>query len=1007
MLVAILASGWLLVPAAALDPARSLPQFVHQAWGPDQGFPGGTIYAISRSSDGYLWIGTDRGLVRFDGYTFELIHPLLLGLPAVSSVHGLALDGEGVLWIQFEGPHLALYQDGQFMDASSSRKIPDVIYSAMALDHGGNVLLSGFGEDMLRSRKGAVDSITENQNMPGTVISLAESRDGRIWVGTRDSGLFRVEQGRVSPMSGLLRVAKINALVGANNGGLWVGTDRGLLFLTNTGDLGGSLPAWTQKLQILALFKDRNGCVWAGTDKGLLRITPAGEASLRAGTEDQSEVNAVFEDREGNLWFGGTAGLERLQDGVFTTYGPADGFPSVQVGPIFADSEGGVWFAPLAGGLYWYKDGRLRRVQQDGLDGDVVYSIDGGAGDVWIARQRGGLTRIRDRGETLAMKTYTDKDGLAQNNVYAVHRSRNGTVWAGTVSGGLSVFDGSGFRTYTTVNGLESNSVNSITETSDGSVWVATPAGLEQFRDGHWMHFTTQNGLPGADVRLCFADAEGIVWIATGGGLAYFSAGRITIVNELPNSVSGQVLGITEDRLGSLWFSTSDHVLRIDREALLSGSPRPPEIVSYGLADGLSRIEPVRRERSLVSDASGRLWIALHRGIASGEPTTTARDSLPIHVRIGAVTQSGKSVSLNGSPALPAGTRSMTFHFEGDSLFAPNRVRFRYRLEDAESAWSMAGESRQVSYNNLGPGIYRFHVVASRDGRLWNSPETVEAFSIDRAYWQTWWFRSTGAMALGLLVLGMIRIRSIRLSRQLHARFQERLSERTRIAQELHDTLLQSFQGLMLRFQTVDNLLPARPGEAKKVLEEALDHADSAIIESRNAIQSIRSSTSLTGDLAHSIQGMMTELAEVYALDGNTNPQFSVVVEGEPRPLKAPVNAEVSRIARECLRNAFQHARASRIEAELTFGESQLRIRMRDDGVGIDPQVLKNGKRLGHWGMIGIKERASQVGAQLNVWSKPGVGTEVDLSVPGSIAYDRNENRNGAPHHQKHVRKEP
>jgi signal transduction histidine kinase/ligand-binding sensor domain-containing protein len=973
------------MPALALDPGRSLSQYVYQNWGPEQGFPGGIIYAISRSKDGFLWIGTDQGLIRFDGYRFDLIQQPIPSMPPIGRVRGLALDAQGVLWILLDGAHLLIYRDGHFEDAFASFNIRNMTFSAMSLDNAGNILLSAIGSVTLRGGNGKLSPIANGESIPGTVISITEARDGRILIGTQDGVLFAVKEGHVSQIA-RLGDTKIDALLPASNGGIWVGTDHGIRFLTADDHLIDSLPGWTRQQQIMTMLRDHNGCTWAGTQEGLLRITPGDEVTFRRSV-DGSEVNAIFEDQEGDLWFGGPGGMERLQDGVFTNYSAAEGFPEIPTGPIFADVQGVVWFAPLSGGLYWYKDGRLRKVLQDGLDSDVIYSIDGGDDEIWVGRQHGGLTRILCKGDTLVTHTYTEKDGLAQNSVYAVHRSPSGAVWAGTVSGGVSIFRGSGFEKYSTLNGLGSNAVNSITE-SDGTIWMATPSGLEEYRGGNWTNRTVKNGLPSANVRLCFADSHGVVWIATDAGLAYLSGGHVTTLQNLPNQMREQILGITEDQLGYLWFSTSYHVLRVKREALLTDSQHLTDIESYGISDGLSGIEAVRRERSLMSDSSGRVWISLSRGIAVGDPKLTYRDSLPIRVRIDSATANGKSINLSESANVPAGTRSMTFNYQSDSLFAPDRVRFRYRLAGADPGWSDAVESRQVSYHNLSPGKYRFEVIASREGRLWNSPETVYSFSIDPTFWQSWWFRTAAAFATLMTVLLVFQLRSIRLSQQLHARFQDRLAERTRIAQELHDTLLQSFQGLMLRFQSINNMLPARPTEAKKALEEALDRADDALNESRSAIQNIRSSPSQASNLAQALNSMMAAMADEYPCDGTRKPNYSVVIEGTPKRLNRGVNSEILRIARESLRNSFQHAGASRIEAEVTFGESLFRIRFRDDGAGIDPDVLKHGSRLGHWGMIGIKERAAQIGAKVDVWSKPGAGTELELSVPAQIAYD-------------------
>lgn len=949
---------------------------------------GETIYAISRSGDGYLWIGTDRGLVRFDGYTFDLIQQPIPNMPPIGRVRSLTTDSQGVLWIFLDGDQLLLYRNGKFEDAFATFQIGDTTITAMSVDRAGRVLLYGLETGMLRWENGKLNRILNRYKVPA-VTSIVGSRDGRIWMGTWNDGLFVLEQGRVSKAAASLSDTKINALLDARNGGLWIGTDHGVRFLTSEGKLVDDLPGWTHRQQIRVLFLGTDGCVWAGTSEGLLRIIPDGETTLRRATDGHGAINAVLEDGEQNLWFGGTAGLERLQEGVFTVYSAAEGFPETPTGPIFVDAQGTVWLAPLSGGLFWYRDGRLRKVLQDGLDRDIIYSIDGGDDEIWLGRQRGGLTRIFPKGDTLISHTFTEKDGLAQNTVYAVHRRPNGMVWAGTVSGGVSVLEGSTFKTYSTANGLVSNTVNSIAESRDGTIWMASPSGLEEFRGGSWVNWTIKDGLPSAVVNVCFVDSQGVVWIATDGGLAYLSGGHITTLRNLPSQMREQIRGIAEGSLGSIWLATSDHVLSVDRAALVNNSLHVSDIRSYGMSTGL-----VRRERSLIADSSGRVWISLSRGIAMADPALTIRDALPIQVRIDSVLANGKSVNLNESPNVPAGTRSMTFHYLSDSLLMPENVRFRYRLMGADPDWSDAVESRQVTYHNLIPGYYRFEVIASRDGRFWNSPETVNSFSIDPAYWQTWWFRAAAVLAALLILLLIFRIRSIRLSRQLNARFHERLAERTRIAQELHDTLLQSFQGLMLRFQTIDNMLPGNPIEAKKVFEEALDRADDALTESRNAIQNIRSSPEHDSSLAQALNSMLATMAEQYFCEGTQGPSYSVLTEGTPKSLNPVVSAEILRIARESLRNSFQHANASRIETEVTFGEPHFRIRFRDDGVGIDPDILKNGSRLGHWGLIGMRERAAQIGAKLDVWSRPGAGTELDLNVPGRIAYERFKGKN-------------
>jgi signal transduction histidine kinase len=278
-------------------------------------------------------------------------------------------------------------------------------------------------------------------------------------------------------------------------------------------------------------------------------------------------------------------------------------------------------------------------------------------------------------------------------------------------------------------------------------------------------------------------------------------------------------------------------------------------------------------------------------------------------------------------------------------------------------------------------------VIACNNDGLWNEEGATLDFSIAPAWYQTNWFRMASAATLLMLLYLFYQIRLRQLHHQFSIGLEARVNERTRIARELHDTLLQSFQGLMLRFQTVDEMLPARPLDAKKALEGALDRADEAISEGRDAITDIRTSTLASHDLAKSIAALMTNLNEELAAGNRASVMFRVLVEGAPRTVRPILQDEIYRIARESLRNAFRHAQARNIETEITYGES-LRLRFRDDGKGIDPSVVEHGGRSGHWGLPGIRERAKHIGAKLAVWSELGAGTEVELSIPGSIAYE-------------------
>ena len=987
-LVAGLAIVLFVQACCALDPAKSLSQYVHSKWGKDKGFAGGTIYAICQSGDGYLWIGTDRGLVRFNGEKFTLIQPLA-DQPAIGPVRGLVEDSDGSMWIRLQGPQMLLYRDGRFANAFAGGGLPASVITAMAADGHGGVLFSDLTSRSTRYTHGRFETVVDSAERAVPVTSVAETLDGRIWLGTRDYGLLVFKNGKPEPINASNHEnEKINALAGTNNGGLWIGTDQGLRFRSTRGDVNIAPPGWNKDAQVFDLTQDLKGNLWAASSRGLIRVSPGGEFALMPGSGRKThEITGVFEDNDGDLWFGGPEGLERLKDGLFTTSGAQSGLPDSNGGALYVDAAGRTWLAPVSGGLYSLEQGVFERIHVEGLDRDVVYSISGRGNDIWIGRQHGGLTRITAAGNGRLVRTYTQVDGLAQNTVYTTYVDRDGTVWAGTISGGLSRFKDGAFTTYSMASGLSSNAVNSVVEGYDGTVWVGTSAGLDAFRNGAWSHWTMANGLPSSEIKNCFEDSQHVLWLVTGAGLAYLSSGKLFAPDRLPEALRDPIFGITEDRFGFLWLSTSDNVVRVDRRRLLSDDLHEGDVRVIGDRDGLIGAEGVRRDRSILTSPNGRIWVSVQDGIAFTDPAPSLSESRPISIRIESISAGGTTFRASDSVRIPARTRAVTIQFSGSSLDSPDRIWYRFLLEGADQAWSDPVQMRQVAYNNLHAGAYRFRVLASRDGVLWNGPEGQVSFSVDQAVWETWWFRIGLVLLAGAIVAFVIRLRMLALSQQLNARFQERLSERTRIAQELHDTLLQSFHGLLLRFETVDSMLPERVNEAKAMLGEALDRADDALTESREAIQNIRSLPAPRAPLSRALASLLEKVQGEFSNEQGGLPTCSIVVEGPQQAVRDDVTAEICRIAREALRNAFQHARASSLEIEVSFRDVELRLSFRDDGIGIEPFVLKDGGKSGHWGLIGIRERATRLGAELSFWSKPGAGTEIALTIPGNLAY--------------------
>jgi signal transduction histidine kinase len=696
-------------------------------------------------------------------------------------------------------------------------------------------------------------------------------------------------------------------------------------------------------------------------------------------------VTALFEDREGNVWTGMSQGIERLRESVFVTYSTGEGVPADNNGPVYVDAENRVWFGPAVGGLYWLKDGKVERVNSGGLHDDVIYSITGDKTGLWIGRQKGGLARLSYKDGSYRTETYTEAQGLAQNSVYAINQNRDGSVWAGTLSGGVSQFKNGKFTNYTTAHGLASNTVDAIVEATDGTMWFATPNGVSTLSNDRWQTFRVENGLPSNRVNCLFEDPDGLLWVGTDDGVAFFEAGRFQIPAKLPPSLHEPVLGLVADSAGSLWIATVNHVLRVKRDNLRNGQITEADVTEFGAADGLPGHEGVRRNRSVTRGPAGMIWFSLSSGLAVVDPNRLGRTSAPAIVHINTLAADGNPVELGERIRIPARPHRIAFSFVGLSLAIPERVKFRYRLDGLDHEWSAPVSAGEAIYTNLGPGSYRFHVMASNGDGSWNSSVASLGFEIAPAFWQTWWFRVSGLLALVLLGLALYRFRLLQLTRQLNVRFEERLAERTLIAQELHDTLLQGFLSASMQLNVAVDQLPAE-SPARPRLVRVLDLMRQVIEEGRNAVRGLRVSESNVEDIAIALSSMNQELNP----GGET--VFRVIVEGSPRALHPIVRDEVYRISREAVMNAFRHARAKNIMVEVSYLDNALRVLVNDDGRGIDSEVLESG-RDGHWGLSGMRERAERIKARLKVRSRVGSGTEVELSVPTAVAFQTQSKR--------------
>jgi signal transduction histidine kinase len=526
-----------------------------------------------------------------------------------------------------------------------------------------------------------------------------------------------------------------------------------------------------------------------------------------------------------------------------------------------------------------------------------------------------------------------------------------GGLWLGFSPGGVAYFkDGQVRASYAGADGLGEDRVEGLQLDGNGTLWAATAGGLSRVKDGRVATLTSKNGLPCDTVHWVMEDDDHAYWLYTACGLVRIARPELDAwVTDPKRTIRAAV------------FDSSDGV-RIRANA--SGySPRAAKT------------------------ADGRLWFLPGDGVSVIDPHHLPYNNLPPPVHIEQVTADRKKYETSSRLRLPPRIRDLEIDYTALSLVAPEKIHFRYRLEGRDSDWQDAGNRRQAFYNDLSPRNYRFRVAASSNSGVWNEAGASFDFSIDPAYYQTTWFRASYAAAFLGVLWGLYRLRLHQIARGFNARLEERINERTRIARELHDTLLQGFHGVMFRFQAARNMLPRRPEEAIEALDGALEPAEQALSEGRDAIHNLRASTQVTNELAQAVTALGNEMShELASHDSAHAARFHVVVEGPPRDLHPILRDEVYAIAREAVRNAFRHAQAHDIEAQITYNGSSFQLRIRDDGKGIDAAIVAEG-RAGHYGVPGMRERARRIGGKLDVWTGTGAGTEIELSIPGSIAY--------------------
>ena len=967
--------------AHALDPARFLTQYGHQAWLLQDGELRAPVYPMAQTPDGYLWIGTQAGVVRFDGVRFVPLDKLA-GKSLDGFIGALWGASDGSLWIGtrkelarwqgnqltvFTGYHpLNLVEDEGgtiwFFSASENKQVcavegtrvhchgkddgldmPAECCGRMSTDGKGTFWI-GTQKHVVRWRNGtrsetyAVDAVIKG----GVIGDMITSPDpGAVWVGViapgPGLGLQRLANGKLEPFarpgfdgSSLA----VQAMFRDREGTFWVGTVQSGIYriLPDRVDHFESKDGLSSDC-IYSMFEDAAGSMWITTSKGLDRLRELRVSSFttREGLA-VDEVDSVLASRNGTIWMGTALSLEILEHGRVRSVGAAQGLPGSQVTAMFEDNQGRLWLG-VDNKLSIYVEGKFKLIP--GMDGNqfgwVVALTQDKQGDMWAAIRSDPRKTVRLRDDRVVEELVAPSFPVAQS----LSPDPTDGIWIGRRDGDFARLRSGSLESFATGVG---SSIKQIVATPGGEVFGASAKGLVLLKDGAVRVLGANNGLP--------CDA---------------------------------IYGFVEDDRKALWLQMDCGIVRVERAEVEQSSKDPGHTMHSEVLDVLDGVHagfsPFGRP---VRTPDGRLWFGNGVNLQMLDPSGTDGGGTALPIYVEQVVADHTFYPLSERLTLPALTRDVQIDYTALDLAVPQRLRFRYRLEGRDLDWTEAQQRRQAFFTNLPPGDYRFRVATSRGNGGWHEASNLQ-FAILPAFYQTAWFL---ALVTGAVVAALWRIYSWRLAQvkvQIQTRWEERITERERIARELHDTFLQGVQGLMLRFQSaMEQIPPSLP--AREVIEKALDRADAVIAEGRDRVAQLRAIGDGAADLSAALQSTGEELSR----DGRVG--FQLTVEGDRRELAPVVGDEVLRIAGEAMTNAFRHAHATKIDVNVTYARSHLTVSVVDDGHGFEVGTGKE-QPPGHWGLKGMQERAARIRSKLDISSASGAGTAVELTVPASIAF--------------------
>jgi PAS domain S-box-containing protein len=755
---------------------RRIPivEYVHNVWQAAQGLPQNAVQAIAQTPDGYLWLATQEGLVRFDGVRLAIFDRKSTLEITNNDMRALCVTKDGALWIGTFLGDLIQLKDGKFTSYSSKQELGGYGVSAIYEDASQNLWVGTRGGGLFRLSGGEfIAYTTKNGLVNDSVSSITGDSTGRVWIGT-DGGLSREQDGKFLnyTVAEGLSSDKVLSLLSLGHDSLWIGTGAGLDHLQNNKFTPYTVKNGLANNSVSSIYRDSAGDLWIGTQGGLSRLQSGKFENYteKNGLSDNS-VDAIYEDPEGSLWVGTmNGGLNQFRKGRFTTHGTAEGLSNPVIWTVTEDHAGNIWAGTDGGGLNKFADGKFSAyTTAQGLSGNTIGALFTAAdGSVWVSTNK-GLDHMHDGKIT----TFTAKDGLPGRRessglapdvlVKAITQSPDGTLWFGTDGGGLCKYRDGKFLTYTTDNGLPSNMILWVTSRRDGGIWIGTVRGLSKFADGKFTNFSTKDGLASDSIMSMYEDPQDVLWIGTQAGLSRMDDDKFTTYTTRQGLYDDLMFQILEDDKGNLWLSCNKGIFRVSKKELndfAAGKIQSVTSTPYGVADGMkSRETDGGVQPAGWKSHDGKLWFPTIQGVVTIDANGMETNSWipPVHVE--QLIAGHTAIEIPEQVRLPAGTGSLEFNYTALSFLAPDKVQFRYKLDDFDKEWIDAGTRRTAYYTNIPPGDYRFTVIASNNDGIWNTTGASVYIHIAPQFYQTYWFYTLCTLVLVASVAGLYRLR--------------------------------------------------------------------------------------------------------------------------------------------------------------------------------------------------------------------------------------------------------